>query len=237
MRASVVVIGADGTRSRSGQRASMTMTRPMPTTRVSAMFLVRQATSGGQRRRRRTAAARGRSRPRGAGRRARRWPRARPAGSGAAAAARRAARRRAGERTRGTTRASRRCRCRPARSPIQTRLTAPHPGRAAAGSSSRGPRRSIGRLGEGAGRDAAERTEEHGEVARAGLVPRAARRRPPTSAATAAGRELMAGTRSTRNTSGTAKSRGSESGTAEPMRIPMIVQICQLTQSNRAAPK
>ena len=78
----------------------------------------------------------------------------------------------------------------------------------------------------------AERTEEH---ARGGpRPPRAANSatRPPTSAATAAGRELMAGTRSTRNTSGTAKSRGSDSGTATPMSTPMIVQICQLTQSN-----
>ena len=38
--------------------------------------------------------------------------------------------------------------------------------------------------------------------------------RPPTTAATAAGREVITGTSSTRNTSGTAKSSGSESGTA-----------------------
>ena len=46
------------------------------------------------------------------------------------------------------------------------------------------------------------------------------------------GDEVMVGTSSTRNTSGTAKSSGSDSGRAEPMRTPMTVQTCQLPQSS-----
>ena len=51
---------------------------------------------------------------------------------------------------------------------------------------------------------------------------------PPIAAATAAGRVVMAGTSSTRNTRGIAKSSGSESGTAEPTSTPTTVKICQL---------
>ena len=125
---------------------------------------------GGHARRRGTAAARGRARPRGGGRRVRRWPRGRPAGSGAAAAG-----------SPGGTSASRWA---------KTRNDAAHRVGADAGQHDRHPHAAHGttpgvgrqrrrvaraltvdhRLGEGAGRDAAERTEEHREVARARLV-------------------------------------------------------------------
>ena len=60
---------------------------------------------------------------------------------------------------------------------------------------------------------------------------------PPTIAAMAAGREVMAGTRSTRKTRGTANSSGTSSGTVAPIRTPTIVLSCQELQSNSAAPR
>ena len=52
-----------------------------------------------------------------------------------------------------------------------------------------------------------------------------------------AGRVVMAGTSSTRNTSGTAKSIGSDSGTADPTSTPTIVHTCQLPHRSSALPR
>ena len=98
----------------------------------------------------------------------------------------------------------------------QTSLTAPSPGSGASGVSSRGAPRSSSASAIAPGDDAGQRAEQHAEVA--GARPRrpAARRRRRRSRPPPTGREVMAGTSSTRNTSGTAKSSGSESGSAEP---------------------
>ena len=217
-------------RTRRRQRASMSITTPMPTTRVRAMFCVRHATRAA------TTPARKPGLPQvelalGAeegrhddgGQRGRRDLAQQPLDP-------RAARRRGGGRTRGTTPASRRCRCRPARSRSRPGSRDDARGRAAA---------ACRRAGRGA-RGRPPRTRRRRCPPRAPKsTPRwpapasSANRatRPPTMAATAAGRELIAGTSRTRKTSGTAKSSGSESGTAEPMRIPTIVHTCQLAHS------
>ena len=71
----------------------------------------------------------------------------------------------------------------------------------------RAARRSCAGSATGAGGDAGEGADEHRQVAGAGLG-RHHRGEAADDAATAAGRVVMVGTSSTRNTSGTAKSSG-----------------------------